>query len=144
MIALRLKHVLSTAVVFTLLAGASACGDNPLNPSDFGIEATDLVVGSGTEAETYRGATVDYTLWLYDPTQPEGKGQLIQSADQPFSFAVGYGQVIAGWDLGVPGMRVGGIRRLVIPPEYAYGSAGSTTVPPNATLLFEIELIGVY
>ena len=63
---------------------------------------------------------------------------------QAFSFAVGYNQVISGWDLGIPGMKVGGTRRLVIPPDQAYGSSSSATIPANSTLVFEIQLVGVY
>ena len=90
--------------------------------------------------------TVHYTLWLFDDTKPEGKGAQLQTTvgGAPFSFALGYGQVIAGWDIGLDGMKVGGTRRLVIPPEVAYGAAGSGQIPGNATLVFDIQLIGVF
>ncbi len=143
----RVRKSAASAALLSLLVGVAACSnENPLNPSDFGIESTDLVVGNGTEARAGRGATVHYTLWLYDASKPEGKGSQIQTSvgGQPFSFILGYGQVIAGWDIGVEGMRTGGTRRLVIPPEYAYGAGGSAQIPGNATLVFEIQLIGVY
>lgn len=132
--------------VAALLVGAAACGENPLSPSEYGIEVTDLVVGTGTEIKIGRGATVFYTLWLSDPSRPEGKGTQLETnvGGQAFSFAVGYNQVISGWDLGIPGMKVGGTRRLVIPPDQAYGSSSSATIPANSTLVFEIQLVGVY
>lgn len=143
----RVRRCAAPLALVLLLAGVAACnGENPVNPSDFGIESTDVVVGSGTQAQQGRGATVHYTLWLYDASQPEGKGAQIQTSvgGQPFSFVLGYGQVIAGWDIGVEGMKAGGTRRLVIPPEYAYGAGGSGQIPGNATLVFDIQLIGVY
>jgi FKBP-type peptidyl-prolyl cis-trans isomerase len=93
-----------------------------------------------------RRITVNYTGWLYDPTRPEQKGsQFDTSAGRaPFTFTLGVGQVIQGWDQGVSGMKVGGLRRLVIPPERGYGANGSPPViPPNATLVFDIELLDV-
>jgi FKBP-type peptidyl-prolyl cis-trans isomerase FkpA len=135
------------ALLASLLVTASACkGSNPVNPSDFGIQATDIVAGTGTQLRQGRGATVHYTLWLYDETKPEGKGTQVQTTagGQTFSFALGYGQVISGWDIGLDGMKVGGTRRLVIPPAYAYGAGGSGQIPGNATLVFDIQLVGVY
>jgi FKBP-type peptidyl-prolyl cis-trans isomerase FkpA len=132
------------AFVAVLLVAASACGGyNPLKPSDFGIESTDLVSGNGTQLRAGRGATVNYTLWLYDETKPEGKGTQVESGTN-FSFPFGYGRVISGWDIGLDGMKVGGTRRLVVPPEHAYGSQSSEKIPANSTLLFEVSLIGVY
>jgi len=89
--------------------------------------------------------TVNYTGWLYDTTKTDNKGiQFDSSANStPFSFTLGQGQVIAGWDRGVPGMKVGGIRRLVVPPSLAYGSARYGPIPPDATLVFDIELVDV-
>jgi FKBP-type peptidyl-prolyl cis-trans isomerase len=90
--------------------------------------------------------TVNYTGWLYAPTQPEQKGQQFDTSigRTPFVFVVGAGRVIQGWDRGVPGMRVGGLRRLVIPPDLAYGAQGAPpNIPPNATLVFDVELLAV-
>lgn len=134
--------------LLSLTFGVAACGGyKATNPSDYGIQSTDLITGNGTELRRGRGATVHYTLWLYDETQPEGKGPQLQTSigGTPVSFApLGYGQVISGWDVGLDGMKVGGTRRLVIPPDYAYGAGGSGQIPGNATLLFEIQLVGVY
>lgn len=136
----------AAAVVLALALGAAACGDSPLDPSNFGVQVTDLTVGTGTEARIGRGVTVYYTLWLHDASQPEGKGQQVESnvGGTAFSTLLGYGAVISGWEVGIPGMKVGGLRRLVVPPEEAYGAGGQGDIPPNATLVFEIELIGVY
>ena len=88
--------------------------------------------------------TVNYTGWLYDATKPDSKGpQFGTSGDTPFSFSINNGEVIPGWDQGVLGMKVGGLRRLIIPPSLAYGAARNGPIPPNATLVFEIELLSV-
>ena len=133
-------------LALTLATGAAACGDNPLDPSTYGVEVIDLRVGTGSEVRLGRGVTVHYTLWLYDSGQPENKGQQLQTTagGQPYSTIIGYCYVIPGWEVGIPGMKVGGLRRLVVPPEQAYGSAGSGAIPPNATLVFEVELLGIY
>ncbi len=85
--------------------------------------------------------SVNYTGWLYDPNAAENKGTQFDSGD--FSFTLGAGQVIAGWDQGVLGMRVGGRRRMVIPPALGYGSSGQGPIPGDATLLFEVELLSI-
>jgi len=107
-------------------------------PQASGLKIEDVVKGEGAEAVAGKQATVHYTLWL------DGK-KLESSKDsgQPFSFALGAGKVIPGWDQGVAGMKVGGTRKLTVPPELAYGAEGNGSVPPNATLVFEIELLGV-
>ncbi len=108
----------------------------------FELSATDLVVGSGDEV-TAGPITVNYTVWLYSDTAAENKGRQIPQSSSRYSFALGFGNVIRGWDQGIPGMRVGGRRRLVIPPELAYGASGNGSIPPNATLLFEVELVSI-
>jgi len=122
-----------------------ACGGDATGPAPQ-FSQTDLVVGTGAEATPGRRLTVHYTLWRYDPAGAEFKGRQIQSSvgGQPFSFTLGGGHVIRGWDQGVPGMRVGGSRRLVLPPDLAYGVSGAgRDIPPNATLVFDIELLSV-
>jgi FKBP-type peptidyl-prolyl cis-trans isomerase FkpA len=104
-----------------------------------GLYVQDLTTGTGAEAA--RGKTVDvhYTGWLAD-----GKEFDSSRGNDPFSFTLGQGRVIAGWDEGVAGMKVGGKRRLVLPPELGYGEAGAGgVIPPGATLVFEVELLGV-
>jgi FKBP-type peptidyl-prolyl cis-trans isomerase len=133
---------------------AAGCGDSdsPSSPSSqprAEFSQTDLLVGTGTVATAGRLLTVHYSGWLYDPAAAEQKGRQFDSSLSPgrgpFSFTLGAGGVIRGWDQGVAGMRVGGRRRLVIPPELAYGAqgAGNGTIPPNATLVFDIELLNV-
>jgi FKBP-type peptidyl-prolyl cis-trans isomerase FkpA len=111
------------------------------------LEVTDLVAGQGVEATPGSTVTVHYTGWLYDHAHPENKGAAFDSSrkgGQPFSFVLGQKQVIAGWDQGVTGMKVGGQRRLVIPAALAYGERGAGgVIPPGATLVFDVELLGV-
>jgi FKBP-type peptidyl-prolyl cis-trans isomerase FkpA len=140
--------VLLLAVVAA--AVALGCGDSgPSEPSPLPTapySQTDLRVGTGAEAVVGRAVTVHYTGWLFDPDGPEQKGMQFDSSisrGQPFPFTVGAGGVIRGWDQGVPGMRVGGQRRLIIPPSLAYGAAGRGSIPANATLVFDIELLSV-
>jgi len=108
---------------------------------------TDIKVGTGAEAIAGAAVTVHYTGWLFDPAAPENKGRKFDSSrdrHDPFQFTLGVGQVIAGWDKGVAGMKVGGQRVLTIPPEDGYGARGAGgVIPPNATLIFDVELLAV-
>jgi FKBP-type peptidyl-prolyl cis-trans isomerase FkpA len=109
---------------------------------------TDLVKGVGDEALPGMVVIVHYTGWLFDEVAKDHHGRQFDSSlerRQPFSFPLGAGRVIQGWEQGIPGMKVGGTRRLVIPPEFGYGArgAGNGVIPPNATLLFEVELLAV-
>ena len=108
---------------------------------------TDIKTGTGPAIKAGQTAVVHYTGWLYSDSGPEKKGRKFDSSrdrNEPFSFPLGGGQVIQGWDEGVAGMQVGGQRRLVIPPEQGYGSAGAGgVIPPNATLVFDVELLGI-
>jgi peptidylprolyl isomerase len=107
----------------------------------------DTKIGEGEEAHAGQHVTVHYTGWLFDKNAPENKGTKFDSSrdrDEPFDFPLGMGQVITGWDEGVQGMKVGGQRTLIIPPEMGYGKRGAGgVIPPNATLVFEVELLGV-
>jgi len=136
-------------LVISLTVAACGGGDSGTSPSPSTSSApysqTDIVVGTGAEAATGRAATVHYTLWLYDAGRVENKGTQIETSvgGQPFTFTVGARQVISGWDRGVPGMRVGGKRRLVLPPELAYGAQANGRIPASSTLVFDIELLAV-
>lgn len=104
------------------------------------LEIEDLKVGIGAEATAGQNVKVHYTGWLTDGTKFDSS----VDRGRPFEFPLGGGRVIAGWDQGVQGMRVGGKRRLTIPPELGYGARGAGgVIPPNATLVFEVELLGV-
>ena len=106
---------------------------------------TDAKPGTGPEAASGQNVTVHYTGWLYDETKGDKKGSKFDSSrdrNEPFTFRLGAGQVIQGWDEGVAGMKVGGQRTLTIPPQYGYGARGAGgVIPPNATLKFEVELL---
>jgi FKBP-type peptidyl-prolyl cis-trans isomerase FkpA len=109
-----------------------------------GLQYEDTVAGSGAMAAAGHHVSVHYTGWLYQNEQAGKKFDSSKDRNEPFAFALGAGQVIKGWDEGVQGMQVGGTRRLVIPPELGYGARGAGgVIPPNATLLFVVELLGV-
>ena len=111
-----------------------------------GLAITELAPGSGDAIAPGSMAVVHYTGWLYDTGAPENKGRRFDSSvdrAEPFTFVLGAGQVIAGWDQGVATLRVGDKARLTIPPELAYGEQGYPgAIPPRATLVFEVELLG--
>ncbi len=102
-------------------------------------------VGTGPEAKLANIVEVQYTGWLYSPLMPDLHGaQFDSSAGRgPFSFMLGVGSVIPGWDRGVEGMKVGGKRTLIIPANLAYGQRGQGDIPPGATLIFDVELVGM-
>jgi len=111
------------------------------------LQITDLVQGDGATAAVGNKVVVHYTGWLYEPDQTDNKGSKFDSSvdrEQPFVFPLGDGMVIKGWDEGVAGMQVGGKRVLVIPPDMGYGDRGAGgVIPPDATLLFEVELLDI-
>lgn len=111
------------------------------------LAKTDVAVGAGEPIATGQTAVVHYTGWLYEPSSPEHKGKKFDSSrdrGQPFRFKVGAGRVIKGWDEGVAGMTVGGRRELVVPARLGYGDSGAGgVIPPNATLLFDVELLAI-
>jgi FKBP-type peptidyl-prolyl cis-trans isomerase len=135
--------LLTSALLTILLA---ACGGNAPMASQ-SLQTTDTTTGSGAEAAAGRRVTVHYTGWLYDANAADHKGTKFDSSrdrNEPFEFALGAGEVIRGWDEGVKGMKVGGKRTLTIPPEMGYGARGAGgVIPPNASLLFEVELLNV-
>ena len=122
-------------------AGCGSANSTGPTPTSAGVfTSTDLVVGTGATAVSGNTVTVAYTGWLYDTSKSDGKGSQFDS-NTTFSFVLGAGRVIAGWDRGVVGMNVGGQRRLIIPPDLAYGGVSpGAGIPANATLLFDITL----
>ena len=140
-------RILASAACVLLLAGVAGCGGTSTGPSSSApFSLLDLRVGTGTEASGGKALTVSYTGWLYDPTKPDLKGlQFDTSANSatPFVFTLGSKSVIEGWDQGLIGMKVGGIRKLVIPASLAYGGTRNQSIPPFSTLVFEIELLDV-
>lgn len=108
--------------------------------TDSGLKYEDLAIGEGALATAGQEVTVHYTGWLTDGSKFDSS----LDRNQPFQFSLGKGQVIRGWDEGVAGMKVGGRRKLTIPPQLGYGAAGAGgVIPPNATLVFEVELLEV-
>jgi FKBP-type peptidyl-prolyl cis-trans isomerase FkpA len=146
----RLSAIAASAgCALLLLAGCSRQELPAATAADqvAGMQVTELVVGQGPEAARDAKVTVHYTGWLYDHAAADGKGREFDSSrngGRPFSFQIGHGQVIAGWDRGVAGMRAGGQRRLVIPADLAYGDQGAGgVIPPGATLVFDVELLAI-
>lgn len=139
--------VLLSPVAGGYLADSRYTKERPSTPQGQGpaFQRIDTVAGTGTLASSGRSLTVHYTGWLYDAGKADFKGAQFDSSvgKAPFTFRLGAGQVIPGWEQGVPGMRVGGRRTLVIPASLGYGRAGSSGIPPDAALVFEVELIGV-
>src|SRR3954454_2795657 len=136
-------------ILAALLACAIGCGGSsdstPTAPSTSSSPyvQTDLLVGTGATANNGNTVSVSYTGWLYDTSKPSNRGNQFDTGQ--ISFVLGAGRVIRGWDQGILGMKVGGSRRLIIPPELAYGSPtpDPSKIPPNGTLLFDVTLLQV-
>jgi FKBP-type peptidyl-prolyl cis-trans isomerase FkpA len=136
----------SVLTVCLCLGLAAACGsNNPTSPSSVAFSQTDLRLGTGAAAASGNALTVNYTGWIYDPTKADFKGIQFDStaATGPFTFTLGAGSVIPGWDQGLVGMQAGGLRQLIIPPSLAYGNVRNGAIPPNAALVFEVELVSI-
>lgn len=145
--ALRLHAVLPLALAAALAMGLAmtqsvASPQTYYTPSGLGV--ADIEVGTGAEPKPGQTAVVHYTGWLYERGTKVGKFDSSVDRGQPFEFPLGQGRVIAGWDEGVASMKVGGRRTLIIPPELGYGADGAgDAIPPNATLIFDVELLDV-
>jgi FKBP-type peptidyl-prolyl cis-trans isomerase len=152
------RHKLwSTAAIVLLALTAAACGgdsnDSPTEPTPPApqgpatMQTTEITVGEGAEAVANSGVFVHYTVWRYEPSGTDSKGTQLDTSvgRNPLSFVVGTTQYIAGLSQGTLGMRVGGKRRVIIPPNLAYGTTGSSdgTIRPNEWLVFELELLSV-
>ena len=132
-------YALTGALILAMTASASA--ETITTPS--GLQYRDEVVGTGPEPKAGQKVSVHYTGWLDDGGKPGKKFDSSRDRGTPFSFTLGAGQVIAGWDTGVATMKVGGKRTLIIPPDQGYGPRGAGgVIPPNATLIFDVELLG--
>jgi FKBP-type peptidyl-prolyl cis-trans isomerase FkpA len=145
MVSQRSQAVMS-AVVAALWIFAAGCDSSPTRPSNNApFSQTDVQVGAGATAANGTVLSVHYTGWFYSESQADHKGPQFETSrgGETFSFTLGAGQVITGWDRGVLGMKVGGVRRLIIPPSLAYGVSRNGVIPPNATLVFDIELVAV-
>src|SRR5205823_7662670 len=150
---MKLIHLTGAAAALTVLALTAASSILPaaaqgapgkMSELPSGLKYTDSKVGDGASAAAGHKVSVHYTGWLYNNGEKGKKFDSSVDRGQPFSFGLGAQQVIRGWDEGVAGMKVGGKRTLVIPPELGYGSRGAGgAIPPNATLIFDVELLKV-
>jgi FKBP-type peptidyl-prolyl cis-trans isomerase len=152
---MTMRRRISLSVLAAVTAGAASCNGapTPLQPIVFqgppDLVITDLRVGEGDTLAAGQTATVHYSLWLYDPAGTDSKGTLVQNTRQTSAALTGVqipiasGEVIEGWVQGMPGMKVGGLRRLIIPPSLGFGAVGSGPIPPNAWLVFDVELLGI-
>ncbi len=135
-------------VFFVVATGATAMSEaadaQPVTTTPSGLKIIDLKVGTGPSPKPGQTCVMNYTGWLYENGKKGNKFDSSLDRNQPFSFPIGQHQVIAGWDEGVATMKVGGKRTLIIPPELGYGARGAGgVIPPNATLIFDVELLGV-
>lgn len=145
----RIKHLMRSlllAASLTLLAACTPAGPPP-GGSVAELQRLDTQAGTGAVATSGSDVSVHYTGWLYDENAPQQRGMKFDSSvdrGQPFTFLLGAGQVIRGWDDGVAGMKVGGKRTLLIPADLGYGSKGAGgVIPPGASLVFDVELLDV-
>jgi len=151
----RLKNASMTAALAIAVSLGSWIGGSPLSAhaqntkgnivtTPSGLTITDTVEGTGASPETGQTCVMHYTGWLYENGAKGRKFDSSVDRGQPFEFPIGTGRVIKGWDEGVASMKVGGKRTLVIPPELGYGARGAGgVIPPNATLIFDVELLGL-
>jgi FKBP-type peptidyl-prolyl cis-trans isomerase FkpA len=150
-----LKHSIyfSLALLLsTIIFSTTACSEQAAPKMETGnmteLIKTDVILGEGDLAMAGKSVSVHYTGWLYDAAVPDHHGKKFDSSrdrNEPFEFQLGAGRVIKGWDVGVEGMKIGGQRTLIIPASMGYGARGAGgAIPPNATLVFDVELLGVH
>ena len=151
---MKKNMLMASALMIAMLAMTGCKADSKTSTKETAMTQNvtelikkDTVLGEGREAEAGFNVTVHYTGWLYDPSKADGKGAKFDSSldrHEPFVFFLGGGQVIQGWDEGFAGMKVGGKRTLIIPPHMGYGAHGAGgVIPPNATLIFDVELLSI-
>ena len=133
---MKLKWQIPALTLFMLMAGCSK--EDKVMDGELTIE--DIIVGEGTEAVKHSIVTVNYTGWLEDGSKFDSS---LNPGREPFRFTVGAGQVIQGWDQGIPGMKIGGKRKLTIPPSMGYGNSDNGAIPANSVLIFEVDLLVV-
>ncbi len=145
-----MKRLFSSCLIGASLCLVLAACDRskapaPAQAAAIPLQKIDTVVGTGKEAVAGASVVVNYTGWIYDPAAPQQHGAQFDTSvgRSPFTFPLGAGQVIPGWDEGVKGMKAGGKRTLVIPASMGYGSNGIGPIPPNANLIFDVELLEV-
>lgn len=140
--------LLLTTGIFSTTACSEQAAPKMENGNMTELIKTDVKLGTGEVAAAGKNVSVHYTGWLYDATAPDHHGKKFDSSrdrNEPFEFPLGAGRVIKGWDEGVAGMKVGGQRTLIIPANMGYGARGAGgVIPPNATLVFDVELLGVH
>jgi peptidylprolyl isomerase len=141
----RAALVTTLSVVTTgVIAMSEAADAQPVTTTPSGLKNIDIKIGTGPSPKPGQTCVMNYTGWLYENGKKGNKFDSSLDRNQPFSFPIGQHQVIAGWDEGVATMKVGGKRTLIIPPELGYGARGARgVIPPNATLIFDVELLGV-
>tara|TARA_E500000075_G_scaffold121160_1_gene121611 strand:- start:222 stop:776 length:555 start_codon:yes stop_codon:yes gene_type:complete len=143
---IKVRNCIFYLFALSFLISFSYADSLPALPLDK-LHQIDKIVGAGATAVKGKTVSVHYTGWLYDPKTKKGRGKKFDSSKdrgRPFQFGLGRGMVIKGWDLGVEGMKEGGYRTLLIPPEMGYGSRGAGgVIPPNAALIFDVELLTV-
>jgi FKBP-type peptidyl-prolyl cis-trans isomerase FkpA len=136
-----------STMLFLTFAACAASSDTPQASAPDELVIDEVTAGEGDAIQAGQMAVVHYTGWLYDETASDKRGRKFDSSrdrNEPFAFSLGAGEVISGWDEGVAGMRVGGRRILTLPPSMAYGSRGAGgVIPPNATLIFDVELLEI-
>jgi FKBP-type peptidyl-prolyl cis-trans isomerase FkpA len=148
-----LKHASRSLCLALLLLMAGCNTEGPATPIVFvgpaNLVISDVRVGTGATLAAGQRATVHYALWLYDPSGTDSKGTLIEDSRQTsaattgLTISIATGTVIQGWVEGLPGMNVGGLRRLIIPPSLAYGTTGNGPIPPNSWIVFDVDLLAI-